>query len=477
MSDPQYIYGGEHFGLHFGLHLARVLGPSADGRVRGTLGVDNVLFGGEAYPFTQASELSFWLEDLHISTHRQLTLPLRLNWISLDIEEGQLDVGVPPAVNPADLQFATNALDIIDTREMEHAVRVWDPALEVHVWKDEDTVIQAVLRTDVEQRGRLGNRDYIDPRAISYRPQLLQDVRVKVGDNVVSALRSDKTLRVKAGYNMQLGSSSQIDARGERFSQLDIDAVPGAGLGRFPGCDVNTGIVSLGGAQPTVEGNLLLGGDNCITVRPKVTFESNVATVYPGEFDISDACTAACECGDFVSVVNYATQVWNRYRVLAARAQSLQVGYHDLRAELVAWRECAQSNPLRVHTWKAQPCAVGIGVGVCNVDPSCLSGATLTVKVKDSGGNDIGGSVAEGDAFQVEYTGGLGYNVPAGFSLADGTYSFQLPDVEPGRMGFVFLRYELSDCEQAGEIEVALEGDLGEKWGAVGPLTKAFNLA
>lgn len=435
----------------------------------GQLGVDNVQYGGVAYPFLYRNEMNVVIEDLFISFAQPSNPRLQLNWVS-GLKGGGADTGVPNAVNEYDLQVGTSdATVLIDTRDMDFQKRVWTDFLDVCTWSSSTVSVQAVIRHGTA-KSKMRASVPIDPRAIRYLPKQLTDV--VIGEQSVV---SDKAVQFKPGYNMELHTEQVVSDRGERVGRLEINAVPGAGLGKFPGCDANIGITALGNAFPNGYGDLLLGGDDCLTVRPELEFSATAAQVKPGRFLLEDLCTAPCECDDFKDVVEYATAVWNRYKVIAQRANAIRDSYHALRTELLAWRACAQENPLRAEVWKATPCAMGIGVGVCNVSEQCLSGATLKLRVTD--GTDPIPDVAETNSvYQIQSTGNVTYNQVTEFSYIAGEYSVNLRDVEPNQMGFVFLRINLTDCEQQGNVEVSLDGDLSDSWSAVNDLVKPYAL-
>lgn len=473
------LFGG-HFGGHLGAPTDRYQNDCVQTQGAGFLGVDGFPYSGNGYPLLVIGPASEFLEDLHVSIQAEPKAEMLLV-SAIGIGTIASNAVVPTAVNSVDLLIRSKDGEVsIDTREMELTTRIWCGDVKVHLWRGDTVVVQAVIRHQADFQDKYAFEDLgIDHRAISFRPISLQDVVVKQGDELVSVVRDDRSIVIAPGYNMRLDGSSLLSERGERISQLLMTAEAGAGLGRFPGCDANVGVTSLGRAVPTPAGDLLMGGIDCLAVKPVIQFTNNVVNVVAGQFQLYDSCSAPCTCEDFASVANYAINTWNQYRVLATRLGSIQSAYHELRDLIVAWRDCAQSNPLRLHVWKAEPCGIGIGAGICNVsETDCLEDQSLTISLGDGAGGTLTATLYTSAVYQTQYAGGLAYNAPTTFTDNGGSsVTIPLNKVSPGQMGFVFVRYDLPEgqCDAAGDVTLELGGTLPEGWNSIDPITVPFD--
>lgn len=483
MSEPSPFYSSPgHFGSHFGSHAGAHAGSSipgldcVSGIGRGYIGVDGFPFNGLGYPFAYPHEAATFIEDMHVSWEAEPSAEVHLKSITgLGILASGHEVEL---VNEVDLIIESQDGSIsLDTRQMEHRVRVWCGDLKVHTWIGESAVVQAVLRHNPALSDHYEFEELVlDQRAVDFRPVALRDLVVGETGGQVSVLSQEtKTLHLASGYNLQATAQDIRSPRGERQSKLTLDAVPGAGLGLFPGCDADLGVTALGRARPTPDGDLLAGGVDCIGLRPKLNYTAVHAEIDPGKFEIYDSCTAKCSCDDFASVANYAIALWNKYRILAERISNIRDRYHEVRAKIKTWQECVQGNPLRLHIWQAPPCSIGIGMGICNVGDECLDGLSINMRIDDGAGGTLG-EMDSYHAYQTQYSGGLAYNRTTSYSGSGANFSVPLNAIEPGRMGFVFMRYNFSGtCTPSGEVEVSVGGTLPDSWKPIDPILKTFD--
>lgn len=469
---------GHHFGPHFGAEGIE----SDDCASRygiGRLGVDGFPYNGRSYPFFRDTVAARFLEDIHISWQRS---PLPEVHLKTAVGVGTLAYDGEFERGPHEIAFTfsdAQGEEVLRTHGMTHTSRVWCDNVKVHQWVSDEAVIQATVRHngplyDFYEFDQLA----LDPRALDFRPVHLRDVVVNYNGSNQSVIRENGNIRVATGYNVEFDTSSFRSDRGEKISQLKINASPGAGLGKFPGCDANVGITQLGGVSPTPEGDLLLSGTDCLSVRPAVNFTNVSALVLDGKFHVRDGCEAPCDCGDFASVANYAIGIWNQYRVLASRISDIRDDYHELRNQILNWKSCVERNPMRLHTWRAPPCGLGVGAGICNVSDECLTGLSLNFTLDDGEGESIG-SINSDYVYQTRYASGLGYNTTTPYTADGNQINIPLDDIEPGQMGFIFFRFEFPEgsCDSAGNIQAEIQGTLPDSWSAVDPISKTFNFA
>ncbi len=419
----------------------------------GRFGPDQPNYNATRYPLMIRDPVNAALEDLHISWISDAEPIIALKWVG-GVSEDMGD-------NGTDLLLQATNGQIFDTKTMEHTSRIWIHDLRVHLWKNDFVVIQAVIRHDpsLETQYTVANAE-VDLRAVECLPPSIMDILIKQPDGgFASAVRGDQTYRFKEGYNSKLTYSAILSDRQERVSRIELAAATGSGIGRFPDCNSNVGITSLGGANPTIDGDLLFQGDSCLHVKPVLDWSGSSATVVDGQFEIIDTCHAPCSCEDITDVTNYAMTTWSRFKVIASRVAGVQQGYADLRDRVLAVQEQVASSPLRAMIWDAAPCALGLGAGFSNVSDAVVPSLILRVRILDTSDNVVGIKLAKSSGYRVAYSNGVAYNKvePLDYNASTGTLTIELTDIAVDEMGFMYARLELDYCQQEGYIQVQVD--------------------
>lgn len=423
--------------------------------MRGRVSLDASLFSGSNYPFVQHTiTASRVIEDMHITWETASQSGLWLTKFN-SLFGNSVDIDFVP-VHDVDLLLLNDDQTVaIDTREFSYESQSWDQNRFIAIWRADFTEITAVInKANLIDSGFEETRGLLDARVTDYRPTPVTDIRVFSDGEYRSALRSDKSVRFRSGYNNRITSESLTNDRGERASSVELTFEAGAGLGRHPACDTSVGVRSLGGAVPDATGNLLVSGDACLYIRPKLNFSGNVASVAPGQFVFSDGCEAPCSCGDFSDLYNYAKRTWSRYQTIAARANDIRVIYHAIRDYMANVKACAERHPLRIIVWPVRECQFAAAVGLCNPTNVPLRDVVIEFNVQDAGGSDIGSSVVCDSIHRVDYEDSQQMPVPYFFEAPLPTARIRLRCVPPGSMSYVVFKGSVPEAEHGRPIRI-----------------------
>lgn len=405
------------------------------------ISVDGFNRNGDNYPFvTNVTYLKLLIEDLHISTVRPNVPALWLRWYSADVGL-PADAWVPSPVNQVDLLIEDDDhTAIFDTRLFTFNSRLWSGNRYLLTWTDDDTIIMATVQKDTAlQRGYVATQALLDPRVTDWRPRPITDVKVRDGNQLVSAVRSDGSVQFREGYNADFGTGTAVSDRGERLSAVSLNFLAGAGLGRHAGCDLNRGVTKIGGAAPDAQGNLLINGDSCVTLKPRLLFSPDGAVVQPGTFTLHDGCSAPCECDDFTDLYKYVRRTWSRYQSIAGRASKIRDLYHGIRDYMATAQECSERQTLRVFVWPIRPCTFAAAVGVCNPSDEPIHDVTLEFSISD-GEVDIGANAVCDSIYRVDYFNAQQMPTPYYFEQPLPNARIVLRCIPPGSMGYVVFR-------------------------------------
>lgn len=406
------------------------------------ISVDAFPDNGINYPFVAfLPELPYLVEDLHIST---IVSPLPSLWLKWY----RSDVGLPPqpdvpaVVNAVDMLIADDEDNtVFDTREMQFEQRLWSGNRYICTWTSESTVIVATIQKDPQlASGYATQKGLLDPRATDWRPRPLTDLKVSTARSVLSAVRSDGTVKFREGYNSNLLASTGISERGERIQLLDVDYAAGAGLGRYAGCDFNLGITNLGGAVPNAIGDVLINGDSCFSFTPKLLFGPGGATLVPGTFLLRDGCEAPCNCDDFASLYKYIRRTWSRYQAIAGQANQIRSAYHAIRDYMASAKECSERQTLRVFVWPIRPCTFAAAVGICNPTDEPLHDVVIDFSISDANDVDLGANASCDSIYRVDYFQSQVMPTPYYFEQPLPNARIVLRCIPPGSMGYVVFR-------------------------------------
>ena len=154
----------------------------------------------------------------------------------------------------------------------------------------------------------------------------------------------------EAGYNMSLAQDAVQSSAGlgilpaatTRVPQrLRFDAVPGAGIGKYNAC-AEPPLRTINGQGGGDQGDFYLHGKDCTWVEQRVQtaefFTLNSYTIiamYPAKLQLHQNCKACCSCADYVDSYRSISRIWDRWKALIARIETLHAQYDALVAYLM----------------------------------------------------------------------------------------------------------------------------------------------
>jgi hypothetical protein len=184
---------------------------------------------------------------------------------------------------------------------------------------------------------------------------------------------------------------------GRRSEPVLLEAVPGAGLGQYPGCETTPVLRRINGVTANESGNLRLDALECYRLeRPIATSDPEASgevglleytymgparniRLQPAALKISNDCGPCCECDDFVNVYEAIRKISNRYAELGRRAELVRDQYRENITRWESQRECRRANLLQVAMLPLGPCRLAVAASLCNGTSEPLLDAQLTL--------------------------------------------------------------------------------------------------
>ena len=155
-------------------------------------------------------------------------------------------------------------------------------------------------------------------------------------------------VQFEAGHNMilrksppakslGLGIDAPVEQPGDSTNVL-VEAVPGAGTGKFQDCVGGGEIKTIDKTGPDDKGNFVLAGQDCTwTERPIGPMHGAVhphtdysAAPVPNTLKLRDDCTACCDCSDFKAAYEGLSRVYDRAKDASRRIESARQQYNAL---------------------------------------------------------------------------------------------------------------------------------------------------
>ena len=274
------------------------------------------------WPFSEVGELTGIVVDLSIIYRNIDSLSLKIssftwntltNYYTIEIVDSDSNIwfnGVASLVKPFGaftvLQFQSEPTSSSSSNYLETFLAGPDVLVTV-------TIYPANLPTE---SGTISpEAAYLQESASIPAPTGVSDLRVLIYNNVLEG-----DIILQAGYNMVLSVNPPAPTDNP-FGQtvISLNVVPGAGLGRTPGCTPPTGyLYSLNGVKPNAQGNLALNTDDCFTLTQPIIQETGADFDYidrsiqlePGQLQLSDDCKNCCSCEDYANTYSQLRSVW-----------------------------------------------------------------------------------------------------------------------------------------------------------------------
>lgn len=174
-------------------------------------------------------------------------------------------------------------------------------------------------------------------------PNRVRRVFIKQGDDLQLVAENGEDVLIQPGFNMQLEAQAPDTTAGRQLTRIAIDAVPGAGRGRYLLCPGRQYLYTINGVGPDSQGRANLTPEECYWVelplrRPPTPIEPEhglveEGSVRPHTMQLHNSCGPCCSCEDYIKTYDNLRLLWNKARAQAAMYQQLRSGYSALLAE------------------------------------------------------------------------------------------------------------------------------------------------
>jgi hypothetical protein len=222
------------------------------------IGVNQPPGGGRVYPFAADGALVAGVLDVYLSYEDAgcaLALPFTLTLVTAG---GDFLAAVTDALG------ATVASG--NTTDPDARSAAWGDRT-VYEWVGSPTVLRLVVRAADLADGQ----GELDARTHDRLPARVASVRV-------GAQTFAGQIRLEAGYNVTVEAAEADRVDGGRFvNRITIGGVPGAGLGRVPGCADATVLRRINQVGPSASGNFTLQLEDCYRAQLPVTVSGDGA--------------------------------------------------------------------------------------------------------------------------------------------------------------------------------------------------------
>lgn len=392
------------------------------GRVR--IGVDQQP-GGSNYPLVDPSaDIQDLLADaflLYEDDRCSFTPPFHIAWMyGFGGITSAPPSWAPSPTHPYDIVIKdANGATVFDsTQAGSYTNTAWGAAKAVLEWTAAYSVLRLVIFTawDANQTPRDYNQNLAPASAVFDARALLRAVPRVRSFLVAGQMLAAENVRFQNGYNTTLTTIDPKRVDGGRLQHnISFDAIPGAGTGRYPGCQAGpTPITRINGQTGDPQGDFKLDLTGCYRLqRPNTVISTSPpqVDVTPGALQLFNDCGPCCTCDEFVSVYEAIRILRARYVSLGVRAERARDTYSANRTRWLQQKACRENNPLRLSVFPNCPNQVNIGAGFCNTTKGCLENVQLK--------------------FHFTYNAnGINVSTPAGFTLVCGS-SFRSGNVKP----------------------------------------------
>ncbi len=366
---------------------------------REPIGVNQPPGYGYDYPFIAPSaDVQLLLGDFYLSYEDNLCLyamPFRVHWLygfGDDVPAPPGDAPTPTHIKDLVVTDANGVVVFDSTTALNFRQQLWGNRLRIIEWTGSHQVCRCTMYLTwppnvTPQTYSLSfspANGVLDPRTCNRLPLRVRSLRVGLA-------QFGGAVRWRAGYNIDLASNATPRTDGGRLvQQIAMDAVPGAGLGRAPGCTDAVALVrTLNQVQPDASGNFVLQVSDCYRARPSLLVEPVPApsAIYAATglnhanaqaaIALDNDCKPCCPCVYYVRTYKGLTSVWNKWVRVAQSAERVRDLFEANIARWLAQRDCRAQNTLNLVLGNNPSCKVFAGASYCNFSKCCLAPVEL----------------------------------------------------------------------------------------------------
>jgi len=171
-------------------------------------------------------------------------------------------------------------------------------------------------------------------------PNRIRRVFIKQGDDLQLVAENGEDLLIQPGFNMQLEAQDPDTSEGRQLTRISIDAVPGAGRGKYLLCPGRQYLYTINGVGPDQQGRAKISPEECYWVelplrRPPTPIPeehglTEEGVVLPHTLQLHNACGPCCSCEDYIKTYDNLRRLWNQARAQSLIYQQLRAGYSSL---------------------------------------------------------------------------------------------------------------------------------------------------
>lgn len=394
-------------------------------RGRQPIGFNQPPGGGTNYPFVKPSaDIQYLLGDFFLSfddLNDEYEYPLKVTWL--------YGFGTNPVSPPTDYPTPSHTHDILvedangiqvfnSTEAVSFTSSTWDSRLLILEWRTEEKILRCTQHTDwsaedIRDGQTVTYDDYITPQNGVLQPDTYYKLPKRVKSIQVGLTNiSERAVSISEGYNLELTVGNAIAVpdielpnlsldtvkpvvAGERVaSRVNLAAVPGAGLGVYPGCvEVEPTLKTINNIRSNDYQNFLWDAEGCIRSQRPV----GLVSATPREFAYSSAflpsrsesasaievlndCENCCKCDYFAQTYQGLKRQWYLYRDVANTAEEARDYYAD---NIDRWEEqkaIREASTVRVSVRVDGDCKLSWGVAHCNASKCCLINVKLRLQ-------------------------------------------------------------------------------------------------
>jgi len=333
--------------LSSNLHIAYPFHDAVDvGRPSGVENINGLVAALRVYTYEQ-HEAGLFLDAIHLRTEDGFitlhTAKVDLRWsdgTTLSLEEG---------VNAIARSVAYGAWIVVTMRHTTEDV-VFHIVFPVDVAEDVSSSSSLSGSSDgpdlVFRFWKQAEDVEILSSLVKQGPKKIKNIYAKQGSVLTKLAGPGQEFSVQPGFNMEIEQgTADTEDTGRKLTRVAINAVPGAGLGRYLLCPGNEYLFTLNGVGPNDNGDLRLGPEECYWLDipvasgptpvpdPKHNI-SSLATLESNQVRLRNACGPCCSCEDYVKIYDNLRKIWTGALAVASRVDAIRNQYCSLVEQL-----------------------------------------------------------------------------------------------------------------------------------------------
>jgi hypothetical protein len=218
---------------------------------------------------------------------------------------------------------------------------------------------------------------------VSQGPNKVRRVYWKRGDTMELIAAEGEEFIVQAGFNMSIGAGAGELTSERQVTRVAIDAVPGAGFGRYLICKGSQYLLTMNGVNANPQGELVLSPQECYWQTQElrdgitpITPEHGVtgsARLKAHEVKLNNACGPCCSCDDYITTYNNLHRLWERAQSASSKLYELSVSYSSL---VGLHGEIAGCSELNLLLAQRNPDQLIVTLSLCNDTETTLNSDT-----------------------------------------------------------------------------------------------------